>query len=231
MSPRLAHCGRGPGGWLEAVLHCGRDVLWGQGVIGAKGWGKGAPGMDALVECESSSGPVVKSSLRAPGANRGAGSVIGLRGGAGRARGHPHIRKPSPILPYPQSLPPFLHPHWAPYCSLEHLEKFPADARTQCNVSEHGVMISGPPRLTPRRHTQRDDAHNDWRSRGQSDDQNEQVEARQASCENQDYSARAGKMPRGSAVPRPTPRRARAAGAEVGRPSRHQHRRFGCFLV
>ena len=102
MSPRLAHCGRGPGGWLEAVLHCGRDVLWGQGVIGAKGWGKGAPGMDALVECESSSGPVVKSSLRAPGANRGAGSVIGLRGGAGRARGHPNIRKPAPILPHPR---------------------------------------------------------------------------------------------------------------------------------
>ena len=53
---------------------------------------------------ESASGPDAKSGLRAQGAKRGAGSVAGSRGGAGRARGHPHIRKPAPILPYPRFL-------------------------------------------------------------------------------------------------------------------------------
>ena len=35
------------------------------------------------------------------GAKRGAGSVLGSRGGAGRARFHPRIRKPASYQPYP----------------------------------------------------------------------------------------------------------------------------------
>ena len=98
--------GRGAGGWPRAVLHCARDMLWGQGV----NWGQGAPGIVALLACKSSAGPDAKSGLRARGANRGAGSVVGSRGGAGRARFHPHIRKPAPYQPYPYSLNLTGHP-------------------------------------------------------------------------------------------------------------------------
>ena len=44
------------------------------------------------------SGPDAKSGLRTQGAKRGVGSVAGSRGGAGRARGHPHIRKPACLI-------------------------------------------------------------------------------------------------------------------------------------
>ena len=87
-------------------MHCGWDVLWAQG----GGWGKGAPGVDALMECESSGGPDTKSHLRPRGAKRGAGSVMGSRGGDGRARVPPQIRKPAPYQPYPHSRNPTGHP-------------------------------------------------------------------------------------------------------------------------
>ena len=80
-------------------MHYGRCVLWGQGLH----WGKGAPGVDALMECESSTGPDTKSHLRPRGAKRRAGLVVGSRGGAGRARVPPQIRKPAPYQPYPHS--------------------------------------------------------------------------------------------------------------------------------
>ena len=80
-------------------MHCGRDVLWDQGGV----WGQGAPCMDAPLACGSFLVPDAKSSLRARGAKRGAGSVVGSRGDAGRAQFHPHIRKPAPYQPYPYS--------------------------------------------------------------------------------------------------------------------------------
>ena len=69
---------------------------------GCSGWARPSrPRTGLQLVLESASGPHAKSGLRAQGAKQGAGSVAGSRGGAGRARGHPHIRKPAPILPYP----------------------------------------------------------------------------------------------------------------------------------
>ena len=87
-------------------MQCGRDMLWAQG----GNWGRGAPCMDALILCGSSSGPDTKSHLRPRGAKRGAGSVMGSRGGDGRARVPPQIRKPAPYQPYPHSRNPTGHP-------------------------------------------------------------------------------------------------------------------------
>ena len=91
--PRPVLLGEGLGGGARAVLQCGWDVLWAQGGH----WGKGAPAMDAPLACGSFLGPDAKSSLRARGAKRGAGSVIGWRGGAGIEG----AREP----PYPQTCP------------------------------------------------------------------------------------------------------------------------------
>ena len=83
--------GRGPFCSVGGIC-CG---LW--GLIGAK-----EHTMSTWKSCphgarERASGPDAKSGLRAQGAKRGAGSVAGSRGGAGRARGYPHIRKPALI--------------------------------------------------------------------------------------------------------------------------------------
>ena len=96
--PRPVLLGEGLGGG-RGPFQCGWDVLWAQGGH----WGKGAPAMDAPLACGSFLGPDAKSHLRPRGAKRGAGSVMGSRGGAGRARVPPQIRKPAPYQPYPHS--------------------------------------------------------------------------------------------------------------------------------
>ena len=98
VSPRLAHWQRAWG------MDGGRFALWAGCAVGSGGClGPGGTLYGCPVGMRELLGPRRQVQPAARGAKRGAGSVVGSRGDAGRAQFHPHIRKPAPYQPYPYS--------------------------------------------------------------------------------------------------------------------------------